>query len=64
MDVPTETIDGLPADWDAQPPGLASQRVGSDWLRAQTSTAVASAVVISPVEHNWVLIRDILTPPS
>ena len=55
MDVPTETIDGLPADWDAQPPGLASQRVGSDWLRAQTSLLLQVPSVISPVEHNWVL---------
>lgn len=47
-----ETADSLPVGWEAEPIGLASLRLGTDWLRSGTSALLVVPSVIVPEEFN------------
>lgn len=46
---------GLPDGWDAQPPGVASQRVGDDWLEDAGSVVLRVPSVVVPAESNYLI---------
>lgn len=47
-----ETAASLPVGWDAEPPGRASIRFGSDWLKSGSSAVLVVPSVIVPEEVN------------
>lgn len=45
----------LPADWDAHPPASATQDLGTDWVRSESSPVLAVPSVPVPLETNYLL---------
>jgi RES domain-containing protein len=48
-------VKALPAGWDSQPPGSATQVIGDNWLAAKVSAALEVPSVIIPGEFNYLL---------
>ena len=47
-----ESASSLPIGWDAEPPGRASIRFGTDWIRSGRSALIVVPSVIIPEEFN------------
>jgi RES domain-containing protein len=45
----------LPREWNASPPGDATQRIGDDWLESAASVALRVPSAVVPGEFNYVL---------
>jgi RES domain-containing protein len=45
----------LPKNWNAQPPGKASQHVGDDWIKSARSSVFAVPSVLVPLERTFLL---------
>lgn len=45
----------LPAEWNAEPPAIATMKIGDDWMREQRSVALALPSLLSTSELNFLL---------
>ena len=45
----------LTRGWDTQPPTVASQKVGDDWVKASRSAVLAAPSVLVPIERTLLL---------
>lgn len=45
----------LPADWQAYPAPLATQRIGDDWISSATTAVLRVPSVINPLEWNYLI---------
>jgi RES domain-containing protein len=50
-----ETADGLGVGWDAEPAGMISIDLGTDWLNAMTSAVLVVPSIVIPEEFNVLL---------
>lgn len=50
-----EVLGELPADWDAKPVPVSTQRIGARWLREQRSAVLAVPSAIIPAERNYLI---------
>jgi len=59
VDVPGDLtipeLERLPAGWRAQPVPVSTQKIGADWVRANTSAILGVPSVVVPQERNYLL---------
>ena len=58
IEIPADRITVVhrkPPGWNANPPGIASQRVGDTWTVRLTSVALSVPSVLAPEERNYLL---------
>jgi RES domain-containing protein len=48
-------LNKLPRGWNSQPPGIASKKIGDEWMRAKGSVVLAMPSVIVPQERTFLL---------